>query len=417
MAVLRAVHEKSPPTDIIPVSQQPPLLPEIKPGGLVGTPMAEYLMSFVAEGQMVTATSSAKAGEGNDMSIDVSAGDQLRVETVMEDGRVALGTNLSTGKSGTFPLWCASNDAQQMVNGQQSMAGSNYAPKAPDSLDPAANSATPPLPPRSVVNLATSPDTPQSAPVKGKRSSKAVLVVQRRPGLHVAVRPYRAANDLEPSLNVGDEVEVTLWETAEMAVGVHLRTGLEGYFRGCILREKDQESVEPPSEAIIQPIHAHSFPAFDDSKGLKNGSVRSVSSVYPYARLPRHMVPRSLTVAASMPQIQAGSSSSSAYTTTGESTVDDIVRAAVSLRTADAAAYKQYLDALWNFDMGPGDYFGDGYLTQPGTAPPNSPPAAASVPQTPDAEAQRRKKGLRQVVEEMYRTEEKYMTDLEVVLK
>ncbi|KAJ3137935.1 hypothetical protein HK101_003795, partial [Irineochytrium annulatum] len=159
-----------------------------------------------------------------DSDINIRKGDRVKMVMIMDDGLMVLGTNIETGAMGMFSVDCIKSGA--IISEDEEAANKQQFPPVEVIDEPTGlHLRTPPDP----VGNQRNPGAPNWSPVPVPNP------LNRRIGRHVASRSYQSGSVLEASLERGDEVEIIFWEDDEIAVGIHIPSQLEGYFRGSML--------------------------------------------------------------------------------------------------------------------------------------------------------------------------------------
>ncbi|KAJ3081458.1 Protein T2 [Quaeritorhiza haematococci] len=196
-----ASYDKLTPANFDP-AQIYTALEEYRPGGSGGDGSGS---SGIARGEnpVGSTDSNATISQAGDY-VSLKAGDKVKVEIIMEDGITAVGTNLNTGVNGFMlvsSIGLAKEDLQPL------------SPKSP-----------------------SSPSFPSDSASGESSSASASWSSDPQPGRFIAITPYEAANDIEVSLAVADQVEIMWWEDQTMAYGFKASTKEEGLFYAAHLK-------------------------------------------------------------------------------------------------------------------------------------------------------------------------------------
>ncbi|KAJ3030052.1 hypothetical protein HDV00_009117 [Rhizophlyctis rosea] len=202
--------------------------------------------SNVDTNQMYIAHTEIRADPNQDMSIGLKPGDKLQIVMTMDDGVTALGTNLATGSTGTFPLSHVCLESEWKAASAISVAAQQVTSSAlASSYDYSSRSALPAAPPN---------------PVPSSSSSNTFIA----PGKYVAIVSHQATSDIEVSFKIGDEIEViSATDDGDMVFGLHLPTKSEGIFRASQLKRLDDASEDKSRHMTQNLMSQGSYHPFD----------------------------------------------------------------------------------------------------------------------------------------------------------
>ncbi|TPX53437.1 hypothetical protein PhCBS80983_g06293 [Powellomyces hirtus] len=164
------------------------------------------------------------------LDVNLKAGDKVRVICVMEGGDV-LGINVATGVEGCFPLSCITTE-QEWKEVQK-----------PSTSAPAIIPFPTPFPhPSPAAPAGVGPSTRSMSSQDGQI-----------PGRYLAIKSYLAQTELEASLKLGDEVDVTFFEAnGATAFGTNRMTKIQGGFPASHLRLLP-DTGRPENKVIVPP--------------------------------------------------------------------------------------------------------------------------------------------------------------------
>ncbi|KAJ1557842.1 hypothetical protein HK405_015053, partial [Cladochytrium tenue] len=351
-----------------------------------------------------------------DMDINVRKGDRVKMVTTM-DGGLVLGTNLETNATGTFSVKCMTlgklmDDAELSPPGGpegefsdvlQSNVPEDAMFDTSSSEENLHRSVSQRLNGDNQSGFAAAPQNDVPQPPAVATSSWTPFQVpntlHRHIGRHIAIRTFQSGSVLEASLEVGDEVEVMLWEDEEMAVGIHVRSQTESLFRGSLLKFVGNTAVIPNRSTSITniPPAINTTPYYGSLPGVVAEPVaEGISPPYTFQGLP-------------------GPSGN---------VRDGIYTQAISATLADEIQYKEHLasnlDQQPNIPMVQPPPRGSSTRMFPSmeTPPQAFIPMPAVAQQAPPTEEQRKRfVGAKYVIAELHATEESYKVLLQVFLE
>ncbi|KAJ3307634.1 hypothetical protein HDU76_004476 [Blyttiomyces sp. JEL0837] len=325
-----------------------------------------------------------------DMDINIRKGDRIQMALTMENG-MALGSNMETGATGTFPIACLTsgtlvpvgqedvvrNDRNNGIDGLSfDQDGNPIIPPGQQQPPPVGAPGSAGVGPSRVHTVNTdvsSPPVSTSSPRRrgtqndnGSNNFSALPYpnpLNRSIGRHIAVRAYQSGSVLEASLERGDEVEVMFWEDDEMAVGIHIPSQSEALFRGSMLQyvgtqpQQQQDAASVSSSAGIArvtPVEQGRVVEIPAEVGVSE-RVESLALQQQQRQQQQQQYGGVGSSAAGMNGGYAGPEEAELANSDGAGTLGhrlSILAQGVQFQQNDASQYKTYLESLDNAGYG-----------------------------------------------------------------
>ncbi|KAJ1558102.1 hypothetical protein HK096_003543, partial [Nowakowskiella sp. JEL0078] len=123
--------------------------------------------------------------------INLKAGDMLQCTSI--EGDFVFGTNLTTAVGGFFPLEC-------------------------------------------IGNIQEATDDPAFIKQEINNYDHIEPIVNKPTGRYLSIASYKPSNDLEVAMEVGDELDITSWVDETCALGLNVKSGIEGKFPSHLIK-------------------------------------------------------------------------------------------------------------------------------------------------------------------------------------